>query len=160
MTTSNSAVSFCIITNGKRVDTLRLQLESIREQRLTEYEILIAGDPPPGLNQARVLSMPEEAASGMLGKMRNALTHAARLPSLVMLDDDILLDASCTIAALKGLEAFDVVGCRMLNPDGSRYWDWSIHTPHNHRLIDYGVWTPDVYVTGGLCIIKDRKSVV
>ncbi len=156
--TSSSAVSFCIITNGKRVDTLRLQLESIQEQCLTEYEILIAGNPPPGLNQARVLSMPEEAASGLLGKMRNALAHAARFPILVMLDDDILLDANCSTAALKGLEADDMVGCRVLNPDGSRYWDWAVRTHSEHKLIDYEVWAPDVYVTGGLCAIKRETA--
>ena len=51
-------------------------------------------------------------------------------------------------------KSFDVLCTRILNPDGTRFWDWSIKNNKEHKLIDYTETHSDLYITGGLCIMK------
>jgi hypothetical protein len=149
--------SFCIITNGRRPEKLAREIESIRALGIPDFEILVGGDPPPGLASAgvRTLRLVDAAANGRLGEMRNALCRAARYDHLVVADDDMLFHPDY----YEGLKAFgedyDVLCVRLLNPDGTRYWDWATHGgPTGHHLLAYDETDPHVYVTGGLCVLK------
>ena len=149
--------SFCIITNGKRPEKLAREIESIRALGIPDFEILVGGNPPsgPAFQGLRTVRLVDAADNGRLGEMRNALCRAARYDHLVVADDDMLFHADY----YEGLKAFgedyDVLCVRLLNPDGTRYWDWATHGgPTGHRLLAYDETDPHVYVTGGLCILK------
>ncbi len=149
--------SFCIITNGKRPLKLEQEIDSILALGVSNFEILLAGEAPTGFSRPGipVLNLPDAARNGRLGEMRNALCRAAHYEQLVVADDDLLFHADF----IEGLRAYgedcDVLCVRLLNPDGTRHWDWATHGgPTGHHLLPYDAQDPHVYVTGGLCIMK------
>ncbi|CAK0769444.1 alpha-1, 2-mannosyltransferase/rhamnosyltransferase [Gammaproteobacteria bacterium] len=149
--------SFCIITNGKRPHELNQEIDSILALGIQNSEILVGGEAPaefsrPGI---RVLDISDAARNGRLGEMRNVLCRAAQYNHLIVADDDLLFHQDF----YEGLQAFgdnyDVLCVRLLNPDGTRFWDWATHGgPSGHRLLRYDEVDPHVYVTGGLCVMK------
>lgn len=149
--------SFCIITNGKRPEKLGRLLDSIRALAIPEVEILLAGEPPEGFAEADVTVVPREdaARNGRLGEMRNAMTRIARHDHLVVTDDDMIFHPDFHTGLQQFGDDWDVLCCRLLNPDGTRYWDWTTHGgPRGHILLEYDEYDPYLYITGGLCIMK------
>jgi hypothetical protein len=147
--------SFCIITDGRRTDALHAEIESIRALQLPAFEIIVAGAPATPLPQVRVLHAPELAHTGRLGAMRNLACRAARYDLLVVADDDLRFHADFARGIAQAAESWDVLCVRLLNPDGSRYWDWATFGgPRGHTLLDYEDDDPFVYVTGGLAVMR------
>lgn len=146
---------FGIITNGKRPAKLLNEIRSIRATAEgAQYEIKIAGEVTSVLCDG-VIWMVEAARNGQLGAMRNALCASSDADIFIILDDDMLLD----VDFVKELEAFgndwDVVCSRMLNPDGTRNWDWCTKGgSRGHFLLDYDKDDPFVYVSGGRIVMK------
>ncbi|MFO1497104.1 MAG: glycosyltransferase [Verrucomicrobiota bacterium] len=148
--------SFCIITNGKRPAKLLREIESIRALQIPVYEILVGGAPPEGL-PADVGQVPaaDAARNGRLGEMRNKLTAAARYDRLVVVDDDFIFHSDFIIGIQSLGDDWEIACPRILNPNGTRYWDWATHGGANgHALLDYGQPDDHIYVTGGLCVMK------
>lgn len=153
----DSGISFCIITDGRRPEKLRNEIESILSLRIPEFEILVGGNPPSGFHHpaVRIKEMGDHARHGRLGALRNGLCRSARHRLLVVADDDLLFRPDF----YKGIESYqgeyDVMCVRLLNPDGSRYWDWAATGEEiGNYLLDYDALDRRQYVTGGLCIMK------
>jgi glycosyltransferase involved in cell wall biosynthesis len=147
--------SFCIITDGREPDKLRLEIESIRAQHEKNSEIFVGGAVPPGFEDVYCVDMAEAARDGRLGFMRNRLVERARFGVVVVADDDMIFHPGFT----KGIQMYpgdyDVLCVRILNTDGTRFWDWAVYgAPSGHHLIDYATNDPYVYVTGGMCIMR------
>jgi hypothetical protein len=147
--------SFCIITDGKRPQRLQEELASIRALALAHYEIIVAGNVPDALpDDVRGIHAPELAFTGRLGAMRNRACDAARYETLIVADDDMLFHPEFGEALRQGGD-WDVLCVRLLNPDGTRYWDWAtIGGPRGHMLLDYDDTDAHVYVTGGLAVMR------
>lgn len=147
--------SFCIITHGKRPEKLLRQVASIRALHLPEYEILVAGkvaDVPEGV---RRLDLALTAASGRTGKLRNAAVRQARFDHVVVTDDDMRFDPGFGEGLKRFGEGYEAMAVRMLNPDGSRFWDWAtVGGSRGGVLLDYWDGDPNVYITGGCCVLK------
>jgi len=149
--------SFCIITNGKRLAKLRAELSSIRALSIPNYEILIAGELPPGMEAEgfTFYPLPEAAHNGRLGELRNLLCAKARYNHLVVCDDDMLFQDDFYQGLASFGEDYDVLCVKLLNVDGTRYWSWATFGgPKGHVLLEYNETDPFLYVTGGLCIMK------
>ncbi len=149
--------SFCIITNGKRPEKLECEIQSILALDIPEVEILLGGEPPEGFvhPQVQVYLMADASRQGRLGEMRNCLCHLARWEHLIVVDDDMLFQPDFYRGLQDFGEDYDVLCVRLLNPDGTRYWDWATHGgPTGHHLLDYAETDPFTYVTGGLCVMK------
>ena len=148
--------SFCIITDGRRPALLFEEVHSIHALNLPDYEIIVVGTAPVQLGASvKFIKAPELASAGRLGAMRNMACRAARFDRLIVADDDMRFheDFISGIAAFG--DAFDVLCVRLLNPDGTRFWDWATYGgPRGHELLDYDETDPFVYVTGGLAIMK------
>lgn len=130
--------SFCIITDNQEPQKLNDLIKSIRSQGM-EHEILISVD---------------KDKSGRLGMLRNKACRQAQGDILIVLDDDMVLH-DCFYSGLKRYgNDFDVLSCVILNPDGSRYWDWKVNKNGLNWLLDYGDIEESVSITGGLCIMK------
>jgi len=154
-------LSFCIITDGRRPEVLRRELTSIRSLTGVRTECIVAGRVPPDLGEdVHVIEAPDLADAGRLGAMRNLAVRHAAAPICVVCDDDMTFhpDFAGGVASMQG--DFDVLCVRLLNPDGTRFWDWAtIGGPTGHRLLDYSETDPWVYVTGGLAILKRDVAV-
>jgi len=151
-------VSFCFITDGRRPAMLADAIASVRALALPQYEILVAGHVPPDLGRdVEVLQAPTLAAEGRLGAMRNLACRAAQYDQLVVSDDDMFFHPELARVLAERDPAVDVLCVRLLNPDGTRYWDWATHGgPLGHRLLEYDETDAHVYVTGGLAIMWAR----
>lgn len=151
-----SGWSFCVITNGKKPDKLKATLESIRATGFETREILVGGEPPEGLgDDVTIVPVVDGARNGRLGEMRNRLTERAQYDRLVVCDDDMLFHGDFAAGIQNFGENWQVLCVRLLNLDGSRYWDWATHGgPKGHSLLDYDETDSHTYVTGGLCIMK------
>jgi len=152
----SAGFSFCIITHGRRPEKLCREIESIRALQIRNYEILVGGDLGFEL-PAGVVFVPAAAAAraGRLGEMRNRLVEQAQYDHLIVADDDLLFHPGFYQGLLAFGEEYEVMCVRILNPDGTRFWDWATQGgPRGHKLLDYAETDPFCYVTGGLCIMK------
>ena len=148
--------SFLIITNGKRPRKLAREIESIRALKIPQFEILVGGEPPSHMPEGvgTVLAV-DAARNGRLGEMRNALTAAARYDHLVVVDDDFLFHEDFYTGLQRYGDDWEALSVRILNPDGTRFWDWATHGgPRGHVLLDYDESDDHVYITGGLVLLK------
>jgi hypothetical protein len=141
--------SFCIITNGKRSDLIRTVVRSIRAQKITEYEIIVAGihRDEPG-----IVCIPAEDAAedGRLGEMRNMAVARARFENIVMLDDDIVLSLNWYAAFSAYSDNFDILTSQIRLPDGGRYFDHvTAGGPKGQAFLDVHEDDDHVYMTGG-----------
>jgi hypothetical protein len=150
--------SFCIITDGSRLEKLQLELHSIKKLGMPKYEILIAGILPKrmSIDGFKYFPMIDAARQGRLGEMRNKLCREAKFPNLIVSDDDMIFHKDFYTKLVENGDDYDVLCVRLLNPDGTRFWDWATYGgPAGHKLLDYSEKNdPFRYVTGGLCVIK------
>lgn len=140
---------FGIITNGKRPDKLQAEIDSIHEcAKGRDYEVKVAGTNGD-------IPMPEQAEKGQLGAMRNALCKSSDADIFIITDDDMLFHPGFIEELEKVGEDWDVMCTRMLNPDGTRNWDWCTKGgPRGHCLIEYWETDPFIYVSGGRMVMK------
>ncbi|CEK17790.1 glycosyl transferase [Chthonomonas calidirosea] len=153
-----SALSFIVITGGKRQNLIALLVQSIRKQRIPKYEVLICGN-CEGLQfegeDVILLPCPDLAAQGRLGAMRNHGIARARYETLVFLDDDCILDSEWYVHLLKGPDMFDVLTMQVRMPDGTRYWDRATKAPQRGQMIlCEGEEDHAIYATGGASLMR------
>jgi hypothetical protein len=154
--------SFCLITDGLRPQQLAAEIVSIRALQLPAYEIIVSGRVPFALEGVQIIDAASHALACQRGAMRNRACAAAQYDHLIVADDDMRFHADF-INGLKYLTAHaddvDVLCVRLLNPDGTRHWDWATYGgPRGHVLLSYDETDPFVYVTGGLVIMKAAVS--
>ena len=146
--------SLCIISGGKRWDKVCALVESIKAQNLPRYEIILSGvlnNQIPGVD---FIEMKDEAQAGRTSSMRNRAMQAARYETIVMSDDDIVLDKNFANAVVDHIGHFDVLCVRMRNPDGSRLWDWATAGgPTGQHLLNYDEIDEFLYVSSGIFVI-------
>ena len=120
--------SFVIITRGDRPAKLQRLIDSIGAQNFPRVEVIVVRD---------------ENREGRLGALRNAGCRQAQYYRLIVLDDDMILHPDFYPGLLRFHREnvnprYDVLSCRILNPDYTRYWDWKCYESGGNWLIDYG----------------------
>ena len=134
-------ISFCIPTNGKRIDKTNLLIRSIEQQpwRKLPYEIIISGDVEGFTKEDNIIlvNKSQEAHSGKVASLRNSAFDKSQYDTVVFCDDDMLLESSWLKNTLEysAQSGWKVLGNKILNPDGTRHWDRATFTPH--VLVDY-----------------------
>lgn len=134
--------SIVIITDSQEPAKTNRLLQSIEAQNFPAVEVIIVKD---------------EKREGHLGALRNAGCRKAQYYQLIVLDDDMLLHKDFYPGLLKYRQAFgygQVLSCRIVNPDNTRYWDWKAYENGKNWLLDYGDTDQRVSITGGLCIFN------
>lgn len=145
---------FGIITDGKRLPHLLRQIDSIKALNVPDYEIVVAGNTTILPPEVRPIPMHGHAERGQLGAMRNALCRSSDADIFIITDDDMLFHPGF-IEELEKVEDWEVLCTRMLNPDGTRNWDWCTKGgPRGHCLIEYWETDPFIYVSGGRMVMK------
>lgn len=135
-----SGYSFCIITDNKEPKKLEREIESINKLSIPSYEIKIVVDDTPPF--------------GRTGKLRNKVCRMAKYDHIIMLDDDLVFHEDFYKGLLKYGEDYDVLVCKIQNPDGSRFYDWKIHVDGKNYLLDYDKTDPNISLSSGIYIMK------
>lgn len=136
----NPGYSFCIITDRREPKKLESEIESIKALNLPGYEIDIEVDDTPPF--------------GRTGALRNRVCRRARFDHIVMLDDDLIFHSDFYEGLQKFGEDYDVMVCKMLNPDGSRFYDWKVLVDGKNYLMDYDQTDPNLSLSSGLLVMK------
>jgi GT2 family glycosyltransferase len=132
--------SFCIITDNKEPKKLKQEIESIHALNIPDFEINIVEDNSPPF--------------GRTGSLRNKVCRMAKFDHLIVSDDDIVFHDDFYRGLIKFGEDYDISACRILNPDGSRFYDWKIHVNGKNYLLDYDKTDPNISLTSGIYIMK------
>jgi len=152
--TRDEGLSFCILSGGTRPERLRRLVASIRRQRIPAFEIIVCGEAEQD-SSYRYVEAIDEVSSGAIGAARNRAAEHAGFDHVVFCDDDIELDRDWYEGLRPYMGSWDAFATRILNPDGTRHWDWSIWQGHGRqRLLGYAEIDRDLYLTGGLMIVR------
>lgn len=150
-------ISFCITTDGKKVEKTKKVVEAIKTQMTTkDVEVVISGVTEPFEELEGVVLAPasEKAQQGYLAELRNVAAKASSKDVICYMDDDMLLPPTWLwrLEEYTSNVGWDVLGNKLLNPDGSRFWDRAIKQPH--VLVDYNhpAEDPNLYQTGGFSV--------
>jgi GT2 family glycosyltransferase len=150
----DDGLSFCVISNGERPENLERLLASIHTQGIRSYEVIVAGLAGPD-NLCRYIPEEQAAAEGKVSFLRNRAAAAARFTRLVFCDDDTLFGKNWYRCLVPDLGRADLITTRIINPDGTRFWDWaSFGGPGGHQLLEYDDTSPYLYLTGGMLVVK------
>lgn len=155
-------ISFIIITDGKKPHKLLNQIQSIRYQKIPNYEIIIAGNPNNIFyNQIDLIIVEDKkgAGSGNLSSMRNKACKIAKYDYFVISDDDMLfsLDWYAKLKSHKNLS--DITTTLVKLPDGTRFWDYCCYNSpkYGHQILDTNEQDDYLYMSGGQSWIMKRK---
>jgi len=156
-------ISFCISTNGAKQQKTLVEIASIKEAMVKvdiPYEIILSGDVEAfsGDPKLVLVKTPEDAHSGLLAKLRNNAAEKSKYDTLVFCDDDLIFDEiwAKRLLEFSNLNPWEVLGNRILLPDGGRYWDRATINPHT--MIDYDNTAPagTLYQTGCFWIVRKK----
>ena len=160
--------TFGIITNGKRDVWIAQIIDSIRKQKVPNYEIIICGT-YSGKKGKDIVYIPfnEHDDKGWITKKKNLIVKDAKYENICMLHDRMVLSKDWYKGMKKWGNCFENLGCRQLF-DGDRVNDWiASHYIINNKVgekfsfeshVDYRDWYPDIWFLGQLNIFK--KSIL
>jgi glycosyltransferase involved in cell wall biosynthesis len=135
-----TGISFCIPTNGARVDKTELTIRSIKSQIGVPTEIILCGDVDNfrHIEGVTLVDRKEEAHSRKVALLRNKAAEKAKFDTIAWCDDDIILDKEWLKNTLEfsTTNGWNILGNVVHSPDGTRYWDRSTISPQ-HQLVSY-----------------------
>jgi glycosyltransferase involved in cell wall biosynthesis len=155
-----NGVSFCIPTNGKRTEKTNLLLKSIRAQKGKPYEIIMCGDVESfrGEKDLILVDNKEDANNRKVASLRNKAAQNAKYDVIIWCDDDIVLDTNWLESFIEYNKnnGWNVLGNKILNPDGTRCWDRAILSREKHELVSYSEseGNPHLYQTSGFFAVR------
>jgi glycosyltransferase involved in cell wall biosynthesis len=156
-------ISFCISTNSKKQNKTKIEINSIRKTMKTvkiPYEIILAGDVTSFEDDKELILIhtPDDAHNGLLAKLRNNAGENAKYDVIVFADDDLIFSKKWASRLIEFSQnnGWNILGHRVLLPDGGRYWDRATINPH--QLIDYDNKFPEgtLYQSGCFWIIRKK----
>jgi hypothetical protein len=155
--------TFGIITNGKKNDWVEKQIESIKKQKIPNYEIIVCGTyMEKEEKNFRYISFNEKDDLGWITKKKNLICQASKYENLCIIHDRIVLDNSWFIGMKKYGNYFEVLSCIIHDENGLRCGDWITLGVKPGKLpkiglLEYKDWDKYGYIDGALYILK--KSV-
>ena len=157
-----NSISFCVATNAAKIEKTKKVIKALQAQITTkEIEVIVSGVTAPfeedeELEQVKFVPAPDVANNGCLAELRNLSAKEAKGDVICWIDDDMLLPPGWLwqLESYSAEEGWHAVGNRILNPDGSRFWDRSLIEPH--VLVDYDHPSIDsrIYQTGGFWVVR------
>ena len=152
-------ISFVILTIGDKPEMLDLAVRSIHRnfKDRSIYEIVIVGNNIPEVTgPVKIVEYTEKIE--FLGARKNIGTRNSNGDIIVHCDDDMIFPSDWYLNFTKynsGAEDWEILGNRVLLPDGGRHWDRATFLPY-HRMVpyDYDEAGSVFYQTGGFSICK------
>ena len=155
-------ITFIIITNAGKPKKLLSQIDSIHNQKIPDYEIIVSGDKKdielPSLNLTFIEAI-DDAKNGGLGAMRNKACAIAKYDNLVISDDDMFFPKSWYNTLCSYKKEFDILTPLVRLPDGTRFWDkCSYQSPkYGHSVLEDEEEDDHIYMSGGQSWIMKKK---
>ncbi|MCB0354284.1 MAG: hypothetical protein KDD64_12190, partial [Bdellovibrionales bacterium] len=160
---SPSRYTFGIVTHGKSNEQVKFIIESIRAQKIPEYEIIICGyyKQPIGTD-TRYLEFTEQDEKGWVTRKKNIICEASKFENIVVVHDRVAFRPGWYEGMLRYGNAFEALSCVQTYRRVFRTWDWvtfSVPYPSQRFFclgLSYRDWDPCVFMDGGLNILKKK----
>jgi hypothetical protein len=155
-------ISFGIITGGGKTSFINQIIDSIEEEKIPEYEIIVIGSFLTAREHTTAYEFPETITPlGWITKKKNLIAQMAKYDVLVLLHDYIRLEKGWYKGFLQFQEEnplWDLVMCQMCENNGSRAIDW-MGLPNDpiygNVLHPYDYCNPKgMYVPGNFFVVK------
>lgn len=127
--------TFGIITNGKSDDSLNQVIDSIEQQNIPEYQVIVVGNSNVSRTNTFVIPFDESIKSAWITRKKNLITTNSCYENIVYTHDYVLFEPGWYKGYLKFGDEFKICMNKFVNPDGSRFRDWVIW-PHNDNFMD------------------------
>lgn len=130
-------ITFGIITSGANDPLLIRSIQSIRESKVINKEIIVVGPTSVSLPDVIHIHFEEEFRENWITRKKNLIALNARFDTLVILHDYFVLNSGWNEQLERELlrDDWDAGSCQILNEDGLRFRDWCLWTK-NHRLLN------------------------
>jgi hypothetical protein len=128
--------TFGIVTGGGNDKNITTIIETIEKQNIENYEIIIVGNTL--INRKNVTCVPfnENIVPMWITRKKNIITYLAKYENIVYLHDYIMLCDDWYEGFIKYGNDFKVCMTKMINPDGTRYRDWTLWADDIEKIIN------------------------
>lgn len=152
--------TFGIVTRGDRMDWLMEIIESIRNQKIPNYEIIICGEyPHKDAEDIVYIPFNQRDDLGWITRKKNLIVKKAKYQNLCIIHDRAIFPKDWYTKMKEWGNCFEIM-CNQQLHKGMRAYDWttlggSLGTEYKMLLLDYRDW--DWYsVIGGMQIISKK----
>ncbi len=152
--------TFGIVTNGERNDWVDLIIDSIKQQKIPHYEIIVCGKYKKRSEKNFIhIDFNERPEKGWITKKKNLIAEKAGYENLCIIHDRLVFDPGWYKGMKKYGNAFELLGCIQREKNGARAGDWMTWGGPIKQLykivnLDYREWDYYTYLSGQLIIIK------
>lgn len=123
--------TFGIITGGGADDRISQVIQSIKEENIPDFEIIVVGGCNIKDDNLKVIPFDESIKQRWITKKKNLITYNSTYENIVFMHDYIKLLPGWYQGFLNFGNSFDLCMTRMENMDGSRYRDWTLWAEDN-----------------------------
>ena len=154
--------TFGIVTGGTEDARVNAIIDTIEEQKIPEYEVIVSG--PSSVRRDRTTVLPFDTTQRphpWITAQKNQITKHAKHDNVVYMHDYIVFEPGWYEGQLKAGDNFAVRMDKMVNPDGARFRDWTLD-PFEAKIAGHACLLPyDVgdlsrfmYISGSYWIAK------
>jgi len=127
--------TFGIITGGNNDSMINEIIDSIENENIPNYEIIIVGESKIFRKNTKIISFNESIRRAWITKKKNIITHGAKYDNVVYLHDYIKLNDGWYKGQISSGNDFKIRMDKIINLNGERFRDWCIW-PHNNNKMD------------------------
>lgn len=132
---TNMKFTFGIITEGRSDQFLNQVIDSIEQQNIPEYEVIIVGNSLVSRKNTKVIPFDESVKNAWITKKKNLITDNAKYENIVYSHDYVVFEHDWYQGFLEFGEDYKICMTKIVNADYSRFRDWVIW-PHNDSITD------------------------
>jgi glycosyltransferase involved in cell wall biosynthesis len=149
--------TFGIVTNGKRDEWLKQGIESIRKQKIPNYEIIICGKTDEKIAKAKdIVFIPftEKDDKGWITRKKNVICSSAKYENILLLHDHLYLDKGWYGGMKKHGNYFEIITFPIISA-AETVVPWSVASRLGWPLgLEARDWDPNAFVGGSYMAIK------
>lgn len=127
--------TFGIITGGNNELMINDIINSIENENIPNYEIIVVGHCNLNRKNTSVIPFDENIKRAWITKKKNIITQLAIFENIVYLHDYIKLLPNWYEGQIKAGENYKIRMDKIINNNGERFRDWCIW-PHNNNKMD------------------------
>ena len=119
--------TFGIITDGKNDSFIKIIIDSIIDNKIPNYEIIIVGNTKiENSENIKILYFDEKIKEGWITKKKNIIIEKAIYENVVIIHDYVKFDSDWYAGFLKFGDNFKLCITKIKNKDNTRYRDYTL----------------------------------
>ena len=128
--------TFGIITGGNNDTMINEIIDSIENENIPNYEILIGGNCSIERKNTKILNFDESLKKAWITKKKNLITKESKFENIVYFHDYIKLMEGWYQGQLTSGNNFKIRIDKIINNNGERYRDWCIWPLNGNQMDD------------------------